>query len=64
MHRTLAKPVEFTGTGLHGGQTVSMVVRPADAGHGIVFQRTDLAEISGLTFCLDLYPDRRELGKP
>lgn len=42
MHRTLAKPVEFAGTGLHGGQSVAMTVRPADAGHGIVFQRTDV----------------------
>lgn len=42
MHRTLAKPVEFTGIGLHGGQSVAMTVRPAGAGHGIVFLRTDV----------------------
>ena len=42
MHRTLAKPVEFSGTGLHGGQAVKMVVKPADAGDGIVFWRTDV----------------------
>ena len=36
MHRTLSKPVHFSGTGLHGGQTVSMTVAPATAGHGIV----------------------------
>ena len=43
MHRTLSKPVHFSGTGLHGGQTVSMTVAPATAGHGIVFRRTDVA---------------------
>ncbi|MBU9696829.1 UDP-3-O-acyl-N-acetylglucosamine deacetylase [Rhodobacteraceae bacterium HSP-20] len=42
MQRTLKSAVTFTGLGLHGGQPVRMVVRPAPAGHGIVFQRTDV----------------------
>lgn len=44
MQRTVKSAVTFTGTGLHGGQPVRMVVRPAAAGHGIVFLRTDLAQ--------------------
>ena len=42
MHRTLAKPVEFFGTGLHGGQSLTVTLRPAKAGEGIVFLRTDV----------------------
>lgn len=33
----------FTGFGLHGGAAVRMVVKPAPAGHGIVFLRTDVS---------------------
>lgn len=33
----------FTGFGLHGGAAVRMVVKPAPAGHGIVFRRTDVS---------------------
>jgi len=39
---TLAHPVTFTGTGLHTGRPVTMVINPAPAGQGIVFRRTDL----------------------
>lgn len=41
LQRTLKSAVTFTGLGLHGGQAVRMVVRPAPAGHGIAFLRTD-----------------------
>lgn len=44
LQRTLKSAVTFTGLGLHGGQPVRMVLRPAPAGHGIVFMRTDLAQ--------------------
>lgn len=42
MQNTLKSPVTFTGVGLHSGATVRMVVRPAAAGRGIVFHRTDI----------------------
>ena len=32
----------FAGFGLHGGAAVRMVVKPAPAGHGIMFLRTDV----------------------
>ncbi len=43
MRRTLSAPVEFQGTGLHGGQSAHLTVTPASAGHGIVFYRSDVA---------------------
>ncbi|MGN1357691.1 MAG: UDP-3-O-acyl-N-acetylglucosamine deacetylase [Succinivibrionaceae bacterium] len=40
--RTLAKPVTVVGIGLHSGGKVTAVLRPASAGTGIVYTRTDL----------------------
>ena len=40
---TLAKPVTFSGVGLHSGREVHMELRPAGADTGIVFVRSDLA---------------------
>lgn len=39
---TLRQAIEITGTGLHSGRNVRMVMRPAAAGFGIVFKRVDL----------------------
>jgi UDP-3-O-[3-hydroxymyristoyl] N-acetylglucosamine deacetylase len=53
--RTLANPIHFEGVGLHTGQPVSMEVRPAPAGTGVVFRRVDLddfeipAEVSSVS---------------
>jgi UDP-3-O-[3-hydroxymyristoyl] N-acetylglucosamine deacetylase len=43
VQRTLKSNATFDGLGLHGGTPVRMVVKPAPAGHGIVFRRTDVA---------------------
>lgn len=40
--RTLAQAVSATGIGLHGGQRVRLVLKPAPADSGIVFCRVDL----------------------
>lgn len=40
---TLRAAVAFEGVGLHSGQTMSCVLRPAASGAGISFIRTDLA---------------------
>src|SRR5689334_6583379 len=40
--RTLKRPVSCSGIGLHTGKAVSLTLRPADPGTGIVFRRTDL----------------------
>ena len=39
---TLGAPTIFAGVGLHSGQRVRVAIRPAPAGSGIVFVRTDL----------------------
>lgn len=44
MRHTVAKSVEFRGVGLHGGAPVRLVLRPAPAGHGIAFERTDVSD--------------------
>lgn len=40
---TLASEVSIHGTGLHTGAIVDMILKPANPGFGIQFQRTDLA---------------------
>ena len=40
--RTLARQVRATGTALHAGVPVTMVLSPAQSGQGVVFRRTDL----------------------
>jgi UDP-3-O-[3-hydroxymyristoyl] N-acetylglucosamine deacetylase len=40
--RTLTQPVPIDGVGLHSGQRVSMVIRPAPENRGIRFRRIDL----------------------
>jgi UDP-3-O-[3-hydroxymyristoyl] N-acetylglucosamine deacetylase len=39
---TLNSAVTLTGIGLHSGKSAEITLRPARAGHGIVFVRTDL----------------------
>lgn len=39
---TLKAPIGCVGVGLHTGRRVSLNLRPAEPGHGIVFRRTDL----------------------
>ena len=47
MQTCVAHPVVFEGVGLHSGAPVRMVVKPAPANHGIVFQRTDAVAGNG-----------------
>ena len=41
---TLAGPAICAGPGVHTGQRVRLSIRPAPAGHGIVFVRTDIKD--------------------
>jgi UDP-3-O-[3-hydroxymyristoyl] N-acetylglucosamine deacetylase len=43
--RTLSKPINCSGAGLHTGKKVEMILRPAPANTGIVFVRTDAGNI-------------------
>lgn len=40
--RTIAKEIKFTGIGIHSGRKVTMCLKPAKAGVGIVFKRVDV----------------------
>jgi len=50
LQRTLKNSISCEGIGLHTGQPVKMTFKPAPAGNGVVFIRTDLgnAEISAI----------------
>ena len=41
---TLKSEIKIEGKGLHTGLDVEMIISPAEANHGIKFQRTDIAE--------------------
>lgn len=58
--RTLGAGTTFQGVGLHGGQSATMHVLPAPAGHGIMFRRTDIAAGAGdIRACWDRVVDTR-----
>jgi UDP-3-O-[3-hydroxymyristoyl] N-acetylglucosamine deacetylase/3-hydroxyacyl-[acyl-carrier-protein] dehydratase len=40
--RTLARAVSIKGNGMHTGESVTLTLKPAPAGHGVVFKRMDL----------------------
>jgi len=40
--KTLSRPLEFSGIGLHGGRPVAVAIHPAQANHGLRFVRADL----------------------
>lgn len=42
--QTIAKPASRTGIGLHSGEQVSLTIRPATAGEGVRFVRTDITD--------------------
>ncbi len=44
MQHTICKAVSETGIGLHTGRSTCICLEPADVGHGVVFQRTDLPQ--------------------
>jgi UDP-3-O-[3-hydroxymyristoyl] N-acetylglucosamine deacetylase len=41
--QTLGNKAAFSGIGLHTGKTITLTLRPAEAGTGIVFHRVDLS---------------------
>lgn len=54
---TLAAEVAISGTGLHTGATVNMVLKPAHPGFGIQFQRIDLSNKPVIKADCDLVTD-------
>lgn len=42
--RTVAKEISCTGIGLHSGMTVGLIIKPAPADSGIIFERLDTSD--------------------
>ena len=42
LQRTIAKPVSFSGIGLHSGMPCNVTLKPGDPDTGIIFIRKDL----------------------
>ncbi len=57
--RTLKKPVEATGVGLHSGEKVNLAIRPAPANSGIIFRRVDLSPVAEIPAEAHLVHDTR-----
>ncbi len=55
--RTLAREVSIKGNSLHTGDAVTLTMKPAPAGHGIVFKRTDVHGSPELRPRIDLVGD-------
>lgn len=54
---TLQQPISISGTGLHTGVLVDMILKPANPGFGMQFQRTDLANQPLIKADCDLVTD-------
>ena len=57
--RTLAQSISATGVGLHSGERVKLLLKPAPADHGIVFCRTDLPQMPSVRVEPHLINDTR-----
>ena len=55
--RTLAREVSLKGNGLHTGDAVTLTLKPAPVGHGVVFRRTDLHGSPELKARIDFVTD-------
>lgn len=57
--KTLKQEVRATGVGLHSGDKVEIILRPAAADHGVVFRRVDLPHPVEMRVQPDLVKDTR-----
>jgi UDP-3-O-[3-hydroxymyristoyl] N-acetylglucosamine deacetylase len=57
--RTLKNPIRATGVGLHTGERVTLVLRPAPADAGIAFRRVDLLPPQDVPAAPDAVADAR-----
>ena len=55
--RTLLRAISIKGSGMHTGETVTLTLKPAPAGHGVVFKRTDLTGAPELPARIDHVTD-------
>lgn len=59
LQKTLKKPVEISGVGLHSGNTVTMKLLPAKTNSGVVFVRNDLTPPQRFASSAELVTDTR-----
>lgn len=59
MQNTIQKEITTAGTGLHSGAAINLALKPAPAGHGIVFVRTDLQGDNRIPALWDKVTDTR-----
>ncbi len=59
LQKTLKRKIYFSGVGVHSGRAVSMSIEPAEAGTGIVFERTDLKNNNFIKAVIDNVVDSR-----
>lgn len=59
MQHTIQKEATTAGTGLHSGAAINLALKPAPAGHGIVFVRTDLQGDNRIPALWDKVTDTR-----
>ena len=59
LQKTLKRKIHFSGVGVHSGRAVSMSIEPAEAGTGIVFERTDLRNNNFIKAVIDNVVDAR-----
>lgn len=52
-HKTIQSFFDFSGIGMHSGKDVTVSVRPAPVGSGLVFVRTDIAQDNEIRVCPD-----------
>jgi UDP-3-O-[3-hydroxymyristoyl] N-acetylglucosamine deacetylase len=59
MQHTIKKSATISGTGLHSGKAINLTLKPAAAGSGIVFVRTDLSGDNKIPALWNLVTDTR-----
>lgn len=58
LQHTIARPVSITGKGLLLGRDVTVLIEPAQAGEGIVFERIDIEPAVRIPATIDFATDR------
>jgi len=55
--RTVAKPVNCSGVGIHSGKKVNLTIKPAPTNHGIKFKRIDLPDSPSISAHFNMVVD-------
>ncbi|MBC8199606.1 MAG: UDP-3-O-acyl-N-acetylglucosamine deacetylase [Desulfobacteraceae bacterium] len=55
--RTVAKPINCSGVGIHSGKKVNLTIKPAPTNHGIKFKRIDLPDSPSISAHFNMVVD-------